>query len=64
MFDGLKNTFKEAKQTGTQSKDTIFGMIKDIPNLPWEKLPILGWAYIILGTILFLLIIFVLIPLL
>lgn len=64
MFNGIKNSLKNTKNTTEKATNTIWGMIKGLPNLPWKKLPPLGWAYIIFTLIVFLLIIFVLLPLL
>jgi hypothetical protein len=63
MFDGIKNSFKNTKQSTIEAKDTVVDMVKGVPNLPWKKLPALGWMYIIFAAVVFLLIIFVLVPL-
>lgn len=64
MFNGIKNSLRNTKTTTTKTTMTIWQMIREIPTLPWKKLPIMGWLYIALGTIFFIIIIFVLMPLL
>lgn len=63
MFKGIKNSLNGAKNTTKNVTGTIFDMAKEMINMPWKKLPIMGWAYIIFGLIMFLAIIFVLVPL-
>jgi len=63
MFDGIKNNFKETKKTTKKASTTIFGIIKEIPKLPWKKLPLIGWLYLLIGIVSFIIIIFVLMPL-
>ena len=60
MFNGIKNSFKNTKDTTTKTTTTIWNMAKELPSLPWKKLPLMGWMYIILGTIFLLIIVFVL----
>ena len=64
MFDGIRNSLKNTSNTTKRTTKTIFDMIKGLPNLPWKRLPLIGWAYIIFTLIVFLFIYFVLIRLL
>ena len=62
MFNGIKNSFKNTKKITKETGKTMFDMIKGVPSLPWKKLPLLGWFYIIFSLFVFLFIIFVLAP--
>lgn len=63
MFEGLKNSVRSTKSSTKHVTSTIFDMVKEIPKLPFNKMPIIGWAYIAFGTAIFAFIIFVLVPL-
>lgn len=62
MFKGIKNNINDVKKTSTNVFSTISKMITEIPKLPWKKLPLSGWLYLILGTVAFLAIIFIILP--
>lgn len=62
MFDGIKNSFNSSKKTTERVTSTVFDMIKELPKLPWTKLPLMGWLYISVAIIIFSVIIFIIVP--
>lgn len=40
-------TFKEMGKTGKQSGKFAIDKLKELPNLPWKKLPLKGWLILI-----------------
>lgn len=62
MFNGIKNSFNSSKKTTKDASSTILNIIKEIPKLPWKKLPLIGWAYIVIAIAIFSVIIFIIMP--
>lgn len=55
----FSNTFNELGKNAKTAKNSTLNSIKEIPNLPWNKLPVQGWLLLIVSFILMILIFYV-----
>ena len=55
----FSNTFNEIGKNAKTAKKSTLNSLKEIPNLPWNKLPTQGWILLIASFILMILIFYV-----
>lgn len=58
----LKKNFLEIKEVGKEYGTNAVKMAKEFKNLPWKKLPVIGWVYLIIITLIFIVLICVFAP--
>lgn len=64
MFDGMKNSIKNTVVTGQQASETFINMAKEMKSMPFRKLKPLQIAYLVVAIIIFIVMAFVVFPIL
>lgn len=58
----LKKNFLEIKDIGKEYGTNAVKMAKEFTRLPWKKLPVIGWVYFIVITLIFIVLISIFAP--